>query len=315
MNIESQILSFIKNNKTIENFDYQSIKWELYKYLFSKIPVISNKIPKGSILFRTLPVERSDLSIGTKEALSYRPKYIDYPHFNRCSEPQQTHFYCSDDRHLSISEVSYFLGKAEDPEPKFEKDSEYLEVGMWEVQRDLYVADLRFGLHSDKESLSHINKIKELYRSFSKDRTVIDFFEFINQAFEVPIKKTERAKYWLTACYSNYLYDDQFIQQADIGTLDELKGIERMSLDGIMYHSVKGISTNFELKGVNFSLITDVVDMENIKLIKAGIFKSLQKDATTFDLDQLIKINTTISSDTWCYRDPVPSDFDKNYMP
>jgi hypothetical protein len=308
MNSPIEILKQIKQISEADEQVYEGLKSMLYDNLFSKIPVIVNKIPIGEILFRAVKIFRNDTTMGRKKYLSYRPSTISYPDFNRCSEPQQTHFYCSNNRHLSLAEVSYFLSKAEEQNPTFEKESEQLEVGMWVVMKDLYVADLRFGSHVEDESSTHVSEVKEHYRNFSDESYVNEFFEYINKTFEIPIKKNENLKYWLTACYSNYLFDDEFKPQTNWGTMDELESITSMPLDGILYRSVKGIATNYSLKGYNFALKTATVDSNSLKLIKAGIFETRQTGPKDFLMDDLIKINTEISSDSWYYRDPTNED-------
>jgi hypothetical protein len=125
----SLLLSEIKNMKVIEPLDYRQVKNLLYKNLFSKIPVIMNKITAGDPVFRTVPIYRDDLQSGQKKNLSYRPQEYSYPFFNRCSEPEQRHFYCSTDRHLSLGECSYFISNLNGPGMKFDRDHELLELG------------------------------------------------------------------------------------------------------------------------------------------------------------------------------------------
>ncbi|WP_354329667.1 hypothetical protein [Pedobacter sp. CG_S7] len=164
-----------------------------------KIPVVVNKIPKGQCLFRTVPVSRVDISIGRKKYISHRPDWVDYPYFNRCSEPQQSHFYCSTDRMLSLVECSYFISAGEDLNAKFNKESEMLEVGVWEATKDLYVADLRFGDFAHADSEEHLTELKTKYGQFASEQFVVGFFEFINRSFETPINKLNHLHYWLTA--------------------------------------------------------------------------------------------------------------------
>jgi hypothetical protein len=80
---------------------------------------------------------------------------------------------------------------------------------------------------------------------------------YINNSFQIPIKKKEHLRYWLTACYSNYLFDDTFNPQLNWGTMKEIESLSKMALDGILYHSVKGIKTNPPLTGFNLALRTE----------------------------------------------------------
>ena len=285
----------------IELEKYPDLKMLLYKNLFNKIPVVSNKIPIGDFVFRTVPIYRNDITMGRKKYLSYRPLEYKYPFFNRCSEPEQRHFYCSTNRHLSISECSYFISESENPNVILEKSSEKLEVGMWEVKQNLYVADLRYGSYAHIGTEKHQMDIIDKYKKFVQKTYIKDFFEHINECFEVPIKKADHLQYWLTACYSNYIFDDEFTPQANWGTMDELNSKISMPLDGILYHSVKGIKTNPPLQGYNLALKTEVIDSPKIKLVKAGIFESRQVKEKEFNLDELIKHNTHIEGDSWYY--------------
>jgi hypothetical protein len=297
----SALLDAVKQKADLYLEEYPELKSILYKRLFNKIPIVANKIPKDDNLYRTVPIYRQDISIGRKKYLSYRPTTCKYPFFNRCSEPEQSHFYCSTDRHLSITECSYFLSKIDDPNPVFDKSSERLEVGTWLTTRDLYVADMRFAFNPDKEVQAYQQQIKLKYRDFVKDQFVFDFFEYINDSFQVPIKKEEHLKYWLTACYSNYLFDDTFNPQSNFGTMKEIESASNVSLDGILYNSVKGIKTNPPLNGVNLALKTNTIDNKAVVLIKAGIFETQLVAEKEFNLDILIKLNKNIQGDSWTY--------------
>jgi len=298
-----EILEIIKTRIPHSQENYEAFKAALYQDLFKKIPVIVNKIPKGHYLFRTVPVSRMDISVGRQKYISYRPESIDYPFFNRCSEPQQSHFYCSTDRMLSIVECSYFISAGEDPDVKFTKESEMLEVGVWEVTRDLYVADLRFGTFAHADSEDHLTELKARYGQFAKEQYVVDFFDFINLSFETPINKANHLKYWLTACYSNFLFDDQFTPQPGWGNLTEIESKKMMPIDGIFYHSVKGLQTDPPLSGYNMVLRSELVEQEDLKLIKAAIFQTKQFDDKTFVLDDQVKHNTNITARSWNYTD------------
>lgn len=298
-----ELLESVKQIAKIELEKYLDIKNILYHNLFNKIPIIGNRLLKGEHLFRTVPVYRDDITIGKKKYLSYRPKEYNYPYFNRCSEPEQRHFYCSTNRHLSISECSYFISESETPNVVFEKSEEKLEVGMWVLNQDLKVADLRFGNFAHFGTEEYQNNIKQKYIEFSKQKYLNEFFEYINQCFEVPIKKKDHLAYWLTACYSNYLFDDEFICEENWGINNDFEQGSVAGLDGILYHSVKGIKTNPPLQGYNLSLKTNVIDSQKIQLIKAGIFETRRVNDKEFDLDILIKINANIQRDSWEYLD------------
>jgi len=294
-----ELLDLIKTKVRVELEDYPSIKSLLYDNLFSKIPVIFNKIPKESYLYRTVPINRADLTMGREKYLSYRPIIYNYPFFNRCSEPEQRHFYCSTDRHLSIGECSYFISESETPGIKFKISTEKLEVGMWLVTQDLYVADLRFGSYKDGIAESNKANIIKQYKELAKEKYIMEFFEHINRSFEVPIKKEDHLQYWLTACYSNYLFDDTFSQHNWESNTDEKKSI--ISLDGILYHSVKGIKMNPPMQGYNVALRTEIIDNKKIKLVKAGIFETRMINEKEFNLDVLIKHNIHIEGSSWYY--------------
>ena len=301
----SELLQIIKQKNIIDLSEYADLKSLLYNNLFNKIPMIIQKVFAGESVFRTLPIYRSDLTVGRKKYLSYRPKEYNYPNFNRCSEPEQRHFYCSSDRHLSLSEVSYFLSDVDDEDPKFDKDYEHLEVGKWVLTRDLYLADLRFGSFTHKGLEAESQELKEKYKAFAKTPYIVEFFEYINQAFEIPIKKLDHLQYWLTACYSNYLLDDEFEPQLGWGTLKELEGRSEMSIDGILYHSVKGIQLGPTLQGYNMALRPEVIDLGYLQLTTAGITETKLTGEKEYTLDELIKIKTDISSDSWYYDDPI----------
>lgn len=298
-----EVLALIKQIAKIEVEKYPDIKNILYNTLFNKIPIIGNRLPKGENLYRTVPVYRNDISIGRKKYLSYRPKECKYPYFNRCSEPEQSHFYCSNKRHLSIIECSYFISEGETPNVVFEKSKEKLEVGMWVTTEDLKLADLRFGNFTPFGTEEDQSNIKQKYIEFSKQKYLNEFFEYINQSFEVPIKKKDHLAYWLTACYSNYLFDDEFTFQENWGINNDFKKGSVSRLDGILYHSVKGIQAEPPLEGFNLSLKTNVVDSQKIQLIKAGIFETQQVNDKEFNLDILLKMNTNIQRDSWEYLD------------
>jgi hypothetical protein len=299
----TEILNMIKNLPEIKPADYSKLKSLLYKKLFNKIPVILNKIPAGDTLYRTVPVYRTDMTMGRKKYLSYRPLEYSYPYFNRCSEPEQRHFYCSTNRHLSIGECSYFLSETESHKEVFEKDHERLEVGGWGVKKDLYVADLRYGDFSHIDNKSHQSTLKVRYKEYAKDQFVVDFFEYINHFFEAPITKAEHLRYWLSACYSNYLFDDLFKPVPLWGTLEELESVSSIPIDGIFYHSVKGIQTSPPMEGYNLALRTEVIDNNKLQLKKAGIFETRQIGAKEFILDDLKKLNADIEGDSWYYKD------------
>ncbi|SDT53520.1 hypothetical protein SAMN05216490_3926 [Mucilaginibacter mallensis] len=304
----TELLNIIKLKKEINFSEYPNLKNVLYDVLFSKMPVLINVIRKGDFVYRTVPIYRNDITLGRKKYLSYRPIEYDYPYFNRCSEPEQRHFYCSTTRHLSIGECSYFISESDDQNKVFTKNSERLEVGMWEVTKDIYVIDMRFGNFTHEGTESHQIELKEKYNQFAKEQFIKDFFDYINELFELPIKKESHLQYWLTACYSNYLFDDQFEKQPNWGNIDDIEDKSHIYMDGILYHSVKGIQTTPPIGGYNLALKTELIDNNSLKLIRSGIFETNQIGEKEFVLDNLIKINRNISGDSWYYEDPTEKD-------
>lgn len=298
------LLAKIKTMGLVEMPAYAPLKTRLYARLFSKIPVIMNKIPKGYPLFRTVPLFRKDIDSGQKTNLSYRPEQYKYPYFNRCSEPEQRHFYCATDRHLSMGECSYFISNVNGPDAVFDKDSEQLELGLWIANRDIYLADLRFGNFAHAGNKEQQAVLKAKYDEFAKEEYVRDFFRYINECFETPVRRTAHLQYWLTACYSNYLFDDYFKPQAQWGTMTELNFDGEMKIDGILYHSVQGIKTTPPMEGFNVALRTELIDDNSLTLTKAGIFETKQTGEKEFIFDKLLKINGEIRSDKWVYRTP-----------
>lgn len=108
-------LDFVKNTPSVKLEDYQKVKNCLFETFFNNVPFIVTKIPRGNILYRSVPINknRKDLFQGRKQYLSYRPADILYEKFNRCSEPNQSHFYCSSHPSLSLMECSYYISQAE----------------------------------------------------------------------------------------------------------------------------------------------------------------------------------------------------------
>lgn len=304
----NEILEKIKLLKTVSAPEYEYLKVLLYKNLFSKIPVVMSIIPKGDYLYRTVSINREDLTIGRKKYLSYRPKELTYPFFNRCTEPEGRHFYCSTTRHLSMGESSYFISEGSDPDTVFKKESELLEVGMWKVTQDIFVADLRYGDFTHSGTESKQSEIKHKYQQFSNDKYVIDFFEFINKTFELPVKAKNHLNYWLTACYSHYLFEERFLPQKNWGSMNKLNFGSETQINGILFHSVKGIQTEPPMEGYNLALEIDLIDNQSLSLIKAGIFESKRISQTEFMFDRLIKINTDITGQSWYYQDAFERD-------
>ena len=296
-----EVLSYIKSISIKSLDDYLKIKKGLYDNLFSKLPVIVQKIPKGIHVFRTVKVFRNDLTVGRTKYLSYRPSEVKYTKFNRCSEPDQTHFYCSTTKEASVFETTFATENIDEPNPIFSKDEELLEIGMWEVQRDLYVVDFRYGSHSTPETVEIKNNLIDTYHSNFKDETIREIFSFMNSCFQKPIKANSDIDYWLTACCSNYIFDDQYVPKPDVGNLHELKGMKTVSVDGIIFQSVKGLKTNPQLHGDNIVLRPSLIDTKALKLEKALICLTKKIGETEFNLDVPLKIQTKIEGNAWYY--------------
>lgn len=284
--------------------EYYRHKDFLYSNVFSKLPLIGTQVPKGTHLYRTVPVTRHDMTIGRQGYLSYRPQRISYPYFNRCSEPNQSHFYCSDDRWLSMAECSYFISNSSETEDyKFDRTNELLEVGIWTAEENLFVMDLRYGEYLEKHAKGIITERKERYESFVKDPFLLTIIEELHASFERPIKKDEHFDYWLTACLSNYIFDDKYATHPEWGNIHGIKVNQPLTIDGIIYHSVKGISSKPPLKGHNLVFSTKLIDEGKIKLIRAGVFETKQIEARRFEFDILRKQCISINSPSWYYTD------------
>ncbi|MGK9128384.1 hypothetical protein M1D52_20415 [Olivibacter sp. SA151] len=297
-------LDFLKNTPSVKLEDYQEVKNCLFETLFNKVSIIITKIPKGTILYRSVPIQknRHDLTHGTKRDLSYRPDDIPYDKFNRCSEPNQSHFYCSSDSSLSLMECSYYISQAEQGSiTNSPNDEELLEMGGWFVQEDLTVVDLRYGdfTHSGTERFHAENT--EKYKQLVKESALQEFFQFINRSFENAIIEKDHTHYWLTACYSSYLFRESFKPHPKwAGSFIQTEKLQ--SIDGLLYHSVKGIQATPSPVGYNVVLNKRCIDTNQLTLIKAGIFKIKQIGPKEFIFGDVIKQNLNISGSTWTYE-------------
>src|SRR5690606_24681754 len=219
-----RIVDELRNLKITDTNQYAVQKKHLYSNVFNQLPIFGTTISKGLLVYRSVPIFRTDLSIGRKKYISYRPSEIEYPFFNRCSEPNQQHFYCSDDRWLSMTECSYFISKSEEMESdiQFEKNTELIEVGVWRIEEEMMVADLRYGSYSPPQHELDLSARKQNYEKIVKDDCITHLFQYINSCFEIPIRKNNHWEYWLTASISNYLLEDRYKTQTGWGNIPGL---------------------------------------------------------------------------------------------
>jgi hypothetical protein len=120
----------------IKTIDYSTeSSYELVlKYLVSikHLPILMLKLPKGSLVYRTLNNNNVDLFYKISDISN---PYIEFvKDYGRANKPNQSVFYCSQNRPTSYIELSNYWAKNKKVDDTFS-----VTIGMWELQRDTNV--------------------------------------------------------------------------------------------------------------------------------------------------------------------------------
>lgn len=173
--------------------------------------------------------------------LSYIQNILEIKDFNRCNEPLQSVFYCSDCKELSLGEVINNIDK------KTLRGYKYYTISTWKLIQEAFVSFI-LTQGSKEKNLG----LLELSREFDKildDPALIgdtqelkEFLRELHEHFGKPFSTNDKA-YYLSAALSNYLFN----------TMD----LNNKQIEGLVYPTCTG--SKVSTSGLNYAFLPKMI--------------------------------------------------------
>lgn len=221
--------------------EYAYEKAVLAYLTIGRLPILQYEIAEESIFFRTRTHETnnffpliSDISITPNQFVK---------NFARCNRPNQSKFYCSENRPTSFAELVEYWSDTKDF-----GDKVYVTIGRWELKKPLVgivitTPDKENRVSEyDKEHGAVMETFLEQTDSEIRGATIL-FYRFLFDKFRKSAKNDPKT-YIITTAYCNV-------------ALAHSEG----KVDGIYYPSVP-----FGEQGVNFAINSAYINANNLKL-------------------------------------------------
>lgn len=244
-------LDFLVAKKSDSSFEsYISIKNAINEF---SIPYPAVSVPKGKLLFRSRLHLNNEEFFSSIHDLGHIKSIDKIKDFGRANEPNQSIFYCTDNRYVASFETSRITRE------NIDCDFEVMTTGVWQVQEDLRVGQIVsnntiHGLNKTMDGLQ--TSFLELVDKFKNEHTKhnLDVLNLFSQEFTRDAKGDKR-NYFISCAFANYIYDQY-------GYDTHLKAQSNPA--GVLYPSVI-----YRAAGMNIAIKPEIINKEKIKLVGA----------------------------------------------
>jgi hypothetical protein len=242
-----EIEQFLDDIETFEN-DNSDKSYEAVRKMFDDVlfPVPVLSVAEGHVLVRGRPHTRGEKYFEKISQISYRDSN-EVNSYGRANIPKQSMFYCSDNLHTSLAEVSHVIRN------ELFLDEEIITWGIWRVKEPFqvsYVINTSESQNKLNTTLKHITERFYTFLSNHPEDEVRDLkmlHNFISKRFQLP-SKNNMAAYKVTSSYTNSILQRKYVEHPRAST-------HSFKLGGIMY-----ASSIHPSQGMNLALLPEIVN-------------------------------------------------------
>ncbi len=265
----NEVESVIKNIESIDLSNDNAYSKVLEEIKKIKVPVIIYIFPSNSIVFRSRINFDKEFFNNISQITYPKPKYV--KNYARANKPEQSVFYCSENRPTAYLELATYLAQ----ETKIGEQISITIAG-WMLAEELRLL-LIFDPKSSRDSDFYkrhgeafddfMNKLPEGYKKGTNR-----LFNFIGEKFSQYAKGHEDV-YKITSAFSNFI-------------------LSQDKVDGIIYPSI-----SLDGKAFNIALFPEVVDDNKIRInfVSKDVFDIKETDDGKHNFVEIDRFNGKIN--------------------